>query len=76
MLEIHDRLGQISTTGGRGEQQHAAFNDRNQSFHDVDWQGESNAPDILLSGIRRQEDVGAAVREGSGQETTRIERAL
>ena len=44
MLEIHDRLGQISASSGRGIQQHAALNDRDQSFHDVDWQGESNAP--------------------------------
>ena len=76
LLEIHDRLGQISATSGRGVQQHAALNDRDQSFHDVDWQGESNAPDLLLSGIRREEDVAASVREGSGHETTRIEQAL
>ena len=50
-LEIHDRLGQISPTSGRGVQKHAALNNRDQSFHDVDWQGESNALDILLSGI-------------------------
>ena len=49
---IHDRLGQISATIGRGVKQHAALNDRDQSFHDVDWQGESNAPDLILSRIR------------------------
>ena len=76
LLEIHDRLGQISAISGRGVQQHAALNDRDQSFHDVDLQGESNAPDFLLSGIRGEEDVVAGVREGSVQETTRIERAL
>ena len=37
---------------------------------------DSNALDNLLSGIRREEDVAAGVREGSGQETIRIERAL
>ena len=52
LLVVHDILGRISATSGRGVQQHAALNDRDQSFHDVDWQGESNAPDILLSGIR------------------------
>ena len=52
LLVIYDRLGQISATSGWGVQQHAALNDRDQSFHDVDWQGESNAPDILLPGIR------------------------
>ena len=57
-------------------QVHAALNNRDQSFHDVDWQGESNAPDLLLSGILKEEDVAAGVRGASGQETTRIERAL
>ena len=38
LLEIHERLGQISATNGRDVQQHAALNDRDQSFHDVDWQ--------------------------------------
>ena len=70
LLEIHDRLGQTSATID------AALNNRDQSFHDVDWQGESNAPDLLLSGIFREEDVAAGVREASGQETTKIERAL
>ena len=51
LLVIHGRLGQISVTSGRGVQQHAILNNRD-SFHDVDWQGESNAPDVLLSGIR------------------------
>ena len=57
-------------------QVHAELNNRDQFFHDVDWQEESNAPDIILSGILREEDVAAGVREGSGQDTTRIERAL
>ena len=71
---IHDRLGQISATSGRGVQQHAALNDRDQSFHDVDWQGERNSPDILLSGIRGKKT--SDVLERSGRETTRVERAL
>ena len=35
-----------------------------------------DAPDILLSGIRREKDVAAGLCEGSGQETIGIERAL
>ena len=73
MLEIHDRLGQISAISGRGVQQHAALNDSTKGISPfMTLTGrESNAPDILLSGIRREEDVAAGVPEGSGQETTR-----
>ena len=54
----------------------AALNNRDQSFHDVNWQEESDAPDILLSGIRTEKYVAAGVCEGSGQEATGIQRAL
>ena len=49
---------------------------RDQSFHDVDCQGESDAPDILLSRIQREKDVASGICGGSGQETLGIERAL
>ena len=38
--------------GRRDIQQYTALNYGHQSFHDVDGQGESNASDILLPGIR------------------------
>ena len=47
-----------------------------QSFNDVNWQGESDAPDILLPGIGMEKDVASGVCEGSGQELTRDEQAL
>ena len=48
MLEIHDRLGSISAASGRGVQQHAKLVNRNQSLHDVNRQGKSNAPNQIL----------------------------
>ena len=44
--------------------------------HDVTRQGKSNASNILLPIIRREEDVASILREGSGQETTGTKRAL
>ena len=76
MLEIHDRLGSISAASGRGVQQHATLVNRNQSLNDVNRQGKSNAPNVLLPGIRRKKDVASSVCEGSGQETTGTKRAL
>ena len=40
MLEVHDRLGQISAASGRAVQLHEAFNNGDQSLHDVDSQRE------------------------------------
>ena len=51
---------------------HAALNNRDQYFHDVDWKGESNATDLFLCGIRREEDLAAGVREGGGQGTQEL----
>ena len=42
----------------------------------INGQGESNAPNILLSRIRREKDVASGVCERSGQETTGTKRAL
>ena len=39
LLEIFDRLGKISAASGRGVQQHATLDNRNQSLHDVNGQG-------------------------------------
>ena len=41
-------------------------------LHDVNGQGESNAPNVLLPRIRRGKDVASSLCEGSGQETTGI----
>ena len=60
----------------RGIQQYATLNNGHQSFLDVDGQGESNAPDILLPGIQREEDVASSLRQRSDQETAGIERAI
>ena len=60
----------------RGLQQYATLNNGHQSFHDVDGQGESNAPDILLPGIRKEEDVASNLRERSDQETAGTKRTL
>ena len=76
MLEIHDRLGQVSTASGGGVQQHATLDDRNQYLHDVNGQGKGNAPNVLLTRIRREKDVASSLCEGGGQETTGNERAL
>ena len=51
LLEVHDRLGQISAASGRGVQKHAAFNNGDRSLHGVDRQRQSDALDFLLSGI-------------------------
>ena len=56
--------------------QYATINNGHQSFHVVDGQGESNAPDILSPGIRREEDVASSLRERSNQETAGTARAL
>ena len=53
----------------RGIQTYATLNNGHQSFHDVDGQGESNAPDILLPGIRRKEDIASSLRERSDYDT-------
>ena len=63
-------------TGSRGLQQYTALNDGHQSLHDVDGQGESNASDILLPGIRREKDVASGIRERSDQKTTGVKRAM
>ena len=76
LLKIHDGLGQISAASRRGIQQYATLNNGHQAFHYVDGQGESNAPDIFLPGIRREEDVASSIRERSDQETAGTKRAL
>ena len=76
LLKIHDGLGQIPATGSRSLQQYTTLNDGHQSLHDVDGQGESNASDILLPGIRREKDVASDVRERSDQKTTAVKRAM
>ena len=76
LLKIHDGLGQIPATGSRSLQQYTALNDGHQSFHDVDGQGESNASDILLPGMRREKDVASGIRDRSDQKTTGVERAM
>ena len=53
-----------------------AYNNRNQSLHDVDGQGKSDAPDNLLPGVRREKDVASSSCERSDQETAGIKRAL
>ena len=63
-------------TGSRGLQKYTTLNDGHQSLHDVDGQGESNASDILLPGIRREKDVASGIRERSDQKTTGVERAM
>ena len=60
----------------RGVQQHATLDNRNQSPHDVNGQGESKAPNVLLPRIRREKDVASSFCEGGGQETTVTKRAL
>ena len=47
-----------------------------QSLHDVDGQGESNASDILLPGIRGEKDVASGICERSDQKTTGAKRAM
>ena len=42
----------------------------------INGQGESNAPNILLSRIRREKDVASGLCERSGQETTGTKPAL
>ena len=59
-----------------GVQQHATLDDRNQSLHDVNGQGEGIAPNFLLPRIRRKKDVASNLCEGGGQETTGTKRAL
>ena len=59
-----------------GQKQYTALNDGHQSFHDVDGQGESNASDILLPGIRGEKDIASGIRERSDQKTTGAKRAM
>ena len=66
----------LPQAGSRGLQQYTALNDGHQSLHDVDGQGESNASEILLPGIRGEKDVASGIRERSDQKTTGAKRAM
>ena len=63
----HPQTNGLVERQNRGLQQYTALNDGHQSLHDVDGQGESNASDILLPGIRGEKDVASGIRERSDQ---------
>ena len=76
MLEIHDRLGKClpQVVGAYNSTQHSTTGI--SPIHDVDGQGESDAPNIRLPRIRREKDVASSLLERSGQETTGTKRTL
>ena len=51
LLEFYDGLGQIIAASGGSVQKHETLNNGDQSFHDANRQGKSNALDVLLSRI-------------------------
>ena len=82
LLKIHDRLVQIPASSRRGVQQYATLNNGYQSFHDVNRQGKSNAPDIFYpeyegkrmspqtyvkEAIRRQQELNELCRRNTAQ---------
>ena len=58
--------GKISVASGRSIKQYATLNNRNQSLHDVDGQGKSDAFNILLPRIRREKDIASSLCERGG----------
>ena len=59
-------MRQISAASGKVIQLYATLNNRNQSLHDVDGQGKSDASNNLLPRIRREKDVAPSLCERSG----------
>ena len=50
--------------------------DWDQSFHDANRQGKSNASNFLQLRIQRAEDITPSLREGSDQATSRVVRTM
>ena len=76
LLEVYDGLGQVVAAGGGSIQQHTALNNGDQSFHDANGQGKSNASNVLLPRIRRAEVIASSIRDRGDQEATRNERIV
>ena len=70
MLEEHDRLGQISAASGRAVQMHAAFNNGDQSLHDVDRQREREREREREGGREREMPLTFFYPEYEGQKTS------